>query len=77
MPFKPVVKKDDLITDLQNLFGTKFSTPDVRGFCASRNLKYDCITIEKTHRYLYLPLEKKGSAKTNKNKIISALTIFY
>ena len=44
MPFKPVVKKDDLITDLQNLFGTKFSTPDVRGFCASRNLKYETIT---------------------------------
>ena len=44
MPFKPVVKKDDLITDLQNLFGTTFSTPDVRGFCASRGFKYETIT---------------------------------
>ena len=44
MPFQPVVKKEELISDLQNLYGSKITTADVKGYCASRDLKYYTIT---------------------------------
>ena len=42
--FKPVVKKSELISDLQNLYGSKITTADVKGYCASNGYKYYTIT---------------------------------
>ena len=42
--FKPVVKKSELISDLQNLYGSKITTADVKGYCASHGYKYYTIT---------------------------------
>ena len=42
--FQPIVKKSELITDLQNLYGSKITTADVKGYCASHGYKYYTIT---------------------------------
>ena len=44
MPFQPIVKKEELISDLQNLYGSKITTADVKGYCASRGFRYYTIT---------------------------------
>ena len=44
MPFQPIVKKEELISDLQNLYGSKITTADVKGYCASHGYKYYTIT---------------------------------
>ena len=42
--FQPIVKKSELITDLQNLYGSKITTADVKGYCASHGYRYYTIT---------------------------------
>ena len=42
--FQPIVKKSELITDLTNLYGSKITTADVKGYCASHGYKYYTIT---------------------------------
>jgi hypothetical protein len=44
MSRKSSVNDEQLITDLQSLFGTDLSAGDIRGFCASRNLNYQTVT---------------------------------
>ena len=66
MPFQPVVKKEELISDLQNLYGSKITTADVKGYCASRDLKYYTIT-----RYLqdYKVTRGKWNLKVTTKKV--------
>ena len=66
MPFQPVVKKEELISDLQNLYGSKITTADVKGYCASRDLKYYTIT-----RYLqdYKVTRGKWNLKVTAKKV--------
>ena len=42
--FQPIVKKSELITDLTNLYGSKITTADVKGYCASHGYRYYTIT---------------------------------
>ena len=35
---------DQIISELQSMFGTKLTSGDIRGFCASRNLNYQTVT---------------------------------
>jgi len=42
--FQPIVKKSELISDLTNLYGSKITTADVKGYCASHGYKYYTIT---------------------------------
>jgi hypothetical protein len=49
------MNKDQLIADLQDLFGTEFTSADIRGFCASRSLNYQTVT-----RYLEPFKTKRG-----------------
>ena len=42
--FQPIVKKSEQITDLTNLYGSKITTADVKGYCASHGYKYYTIT---------------------------------
>ena len=44
MSRKSSVNDEQLIADLQSLFGTDLSAGDIRGFCASRNLNYQTVT---------------------------------
>ncbi len=39
-----LMNKEQLIADLQDLFGTEFTSADIRGFCASRSLNYQTVT---------------------------------
>jgi hypothetical protein len=55
MSRKPMMNKEQLITDLQDLFGTEFTSADIRGFCASRSLNYQTVT-----RYLEPFKTKRG-----------------
>ncbi len=66
MPFQPVVKKEELISDLQNLYGSRITTADVKGYCASRDLKYYTIT-----RYLqdYKVTRGKWNLKVTTKKV--------
>ena len=68
MPFQPVVKKEELISDLQNLYGSKITTADVKGYCASHGLKYYTIT-----RYLqdFKVTRGKWNLKVTKKKVAS------
>ena len=56
--FQPIVKKSELITDLQNLYGSKITTADVKGYCASHGYKYYTITR-------YLKDYRNGRGKWN------------
>jgi len=38
MPRKISVTDEQLISDLQSLFGSELSAGDIRGYCASRNM---------------------------------------
>ena len=42
--FQPIVKKSELISDLTNLYGSKITTADVKGYCASHGYRYYTIT---------------------------------
>ena len=44
MPRKISVTDDQLISELQSLFGSELSAGDIRGYCASKNLAYPTIT---------------------------------
>ena len=44
MTFKCVVNKEELLSELQNLYGTDITAADVKGFCASRGFNYQTIT---------------------------------
>jgi len=44
MPRKSSVTDDQLISELQSLFGSELSAGDIRGFCASRSLNYQTVT---------------------------------
>jgi hypothetical protein len=44
MPRKISVTDDQLISELQSLFGSDLSAGDIRGYCASRSLNYQTIT---------------------------------
>jgi hypothetical protein len=55
MSRKPMMNKEQLIADLQDLFGTEFTSADIRGFCASRSLNYQTVT-----RYLEPFKTKRG-----------------
>jgi hypothetical protein len=41
---RSTVNKEQLISDLQSLFGNEFTSGDIRGFCASRSLNYQTVT---------------------------------
>jgi hypothetical protein len=44
MPRKISVTDEQLIADLQSLFGSDLSAGDIRGYCASRNMNYQTVT---------------------------------
>lgn len=44
MPRKPMMNKEQLISELQSLYGTEFTSADIRGFCVSRSLNYQTVT---------------------------------
>ena len=44
MPRKISVTDDQLISELQSLFGSDLSSGDIRGYCASRDLNYQTVT---------------------------------
>jgi hypothetical protein len=44
MPRKISVTDEQLIADLQSLFGSELSTGDIRGYCASRSMNYQTVT---------------------------------
>ena len=44
MTFKCVVNKEELLSELQNLYGSDITAADVKGFCASRGFNYPTIT---------------------------------
>ena len=44
MPRKISVTDDQLISELQSLFGSELSAGDIRGYCASKNLAYPTVT---------------------------------
>jgi hypothetical protein len=44
MPRKISVTDNQLIAELQSLFGSELSAGDIRGYCASKNLSYPTIT---------------------------------
>ena len=44
MPRKISVTDDQLISELQALFGSELSAGDIRGYCASKNLAYPTVT---------------------------------
>jgi hypothetical protein len=44
MPRKISVTDEQLIADLQSLFGSDLSAGDIRGYCASRNINYQTVT---------------------------------
>ena len=44
MPRKISVTDNQLISELQSLFGSELSAGDIRGYCASKNLAYPTIT---------------------------------
>jgi hypothetical protein len=44
MPRKISVTDDQLISDLQSLFGSELSAGDIRGYCASRSMNYQTVT---------------------------------
>jgi len=44
MPRKISVTDDQLISELQSLFGSDLSAGDIRGYCASRNINYQTVT---------------------------------
>jgi hypothetical protein len=44
MPRKISVTDEQLISDLKSLFGTEFSSGDVRGYCASKGISYPTVT---------------------------------
>jgi hypothetical protein len=44
MPRKISVTDDQMIADLQSLFGSELSAGDIRGYCASKNLAYPTVT---------------------------------
>ena len=56
--FQPIVKKSELISDLTNLYGSKITTADVKGYCASHGYKYYTITR-------YLKDYRNGRGKWN------------
>jgi len=44
MSRKSSVDDEQLIADLQSLFGSELSAGDIRGYCASRNMNYQTVT---------------------------------
>ena len=44
MSRKPLMNKEQLLSDLQSLFGSEFTSADIRGFCASRGVNYQTVT---------------------------------
>lgn len=44
MPRKISVTDDQLISEIQNLFGSDITSGDIKGFCASRSLNYQTVT---------------------------------
>ena len=44
MSRKPMMNKEQLVSELQSLFGSEFTSADIRGFCASRSLNYQTVT---------------------------------
>jgi hypothetical protein len=44
MPRKISVTDDQLFADLKELFGSEFSSGDIRGYCASRSINYQTVT---------------------------------
>jgi hypothetical protein len=44
MPRKISVTDEQIISDLQSMFGSELISGDIRGFCASRNLNYQTVT---------------------------------
>jgi len=44
MTRKISVTDDQLISDLQSLFGSELSSGDIRGYCASRSMNYQTVT---------------------------------
>ena len=44
MPRKISVTDEQLISELKSLFGTEFSSGDVRGYCASKGISYPTVT---------------------------------
>ena len=64
--FQPIVKKSELISDLTNLYGSKITTADVKGYCASHGYKYYTIT-----RYLkdYKVTRGKWNLKVTAKKV--------
>jgi hypothetical protein len=44
MPRKISVTDEQLFSDLKSMFGTEFSSGDVRGYCASKGISYPTIT---------------------------------
>jgi hypothetical protein len=44
MPRKISVTDDQLFTELKELFGSEFSSGDIRGYCAFSNLNYQTVT---------------------------------
>jgi len=39
-----LMNKEQIISDLQSLFGSEFTSADIRGFCASRSINYQTVT---------------------------------
>ena len=44
MPFEIKMTKDEIINGLKANFGTEFTAPDVRGFCAMNDIAYQTVT---------------------------------
>ena len=44
MPFEIKMTKDEIIKGLRANFGTEFTAPDVRGFCAMNDIAYQTVT---------------------------------
>ena len=44
MPFEIKMTKDEIINGLRANFGTEFTAPDVRGFCAMNDIAYQTVT---------------------------------
>jgi hypothetical protein len=44
MPRKLALKDEQLITSIQELYGSEITSGDLRGFCASRGLNYQTVT---------------------------------
>jgi hypothetical protein len=44
MSRKPIMNKEQLLSDIQSLYGNEFTSADIRGYCASKSVNYQTVT---------------------------------